>query len=111
MLVPTCSNMYDAINTNIKALKTYGITTDTLAEFQTAMDDYEEKIASPRNAVSQRAAHRSTLTILFLQANGILRSQMDKVAIQFQTSDEDFYVAYKTNRAIVGPSAPTPVAK
>ncbi len=81
MLVPRCSNMYDAINANIKALKTYGITTDSLTDFQTAMDDYEAVVSSPRNAVSQRVAHSNALTVLFKQANGILRTQMDKVAI------------------------------
>ena len=103
MLVPTCSNIYDVINTNIKALKTYGITTDTLTDLQTAMDDYQEVLSSPRNAVSQRAVHSGTLNNLFKQAIGILKSQMDKVAIQFKSSDEDFYTTYKKNRAIVGP--------
>jgi hypothetical protein len=74
------------------------------------MDDYEEKIASPRNAVNQRKAHRGTLNILFRQANGILRGQMDKVAIQFKTLDEPFYTAYKTNRAVVSAAVAKAVA-
>ena len=106
MLVPVCSNIYDVLNANIKALKAYGITADNLSDFQTAMDSYEEKISSPRNAVSQRAAYGATLRNLFKQANGTLRDQLDKMAVQFKTSAEDFFIAYKRNRAIIRPGAP-----
>ncbi len=103
MLVPACSNIYNTVNDNIKSLKTYGVTADALTDFQTAIDDYKEKLSSPRNAVTQRAAHSTALNNLFVQANDILKSQMDKVAFQFKATAEGFYVAYKNNRNIVSP--------
>jgi len=103
MLVPTCANIHDALNTNITALASYGITAATVTGFQTAIDNYQAKIATPRNAINQRAAHSADLDNLFKQANSILKNQMDKVAFQFKITAESFYNAYKNNRNIVNP--------
>jgi hypothetical protein len=81
-----------------------------LSDLQTAIDDYQQKLTSPRNAVTQRAARGAALNNLFKQANDILRSQLDKVAVQFKSSAEDFFVVYKKNRAIVGTNVGKAVA-
>jgi len=72
MLVPTCSNIHDVLNANVAALANYGITAEVASNFQTAMDVYQAKIASPRNAISQRSGYKATLDNLFAQANIIL---------------------------------------
>jgi hypothetical protein len=104
-LVPTCANVYDALNANIAGLAPYGITAAMVTNFQNAMDVYQAKIASPRNAVSMRSAHLATLDTLFKLANAILKDQMDKMALQVKTTDGAFYVAYKSNRSIVDPGS------
>lgn len=106
-LVPTCANIHDALNANIAALEPYGVTAAMVTNFQTAIDVYQSKIASPRNAVSQRAAHLVTLENLFKLATTILKTQMDKMALQIKATDAPFYVAYKSNRSIVDPGTPT----
>ena len=105
VLVARCSNIYNALNANVTALANSGITAATATTFQTAIDAYNAKIATPRNAVSLRSAHAKSLTQLFREANGILRMQMDKLAIQFIPTAANFYTAYKNNRVIVGPAA------
>jgi len=104
-LVPTCANVRDALNANITALAPYGVTAAMVTNFQSAMDAYQSKIASPRNAVSQRSAHIVTLDSLFKQASVILNDQMDKMALQVKATDTAFYVAYKSNRSIVNPGS------
>ena len=106
ILVATCSNIHDALNTNVTALANYGVTAATVTSFQTAIDAFNAKISTPRNAVSARVAHAKSLRSLFQQANGVLRTQMDKVIAQFETTADDFYIAYKNNRMIVGPGVP-----
>ena len=86
-------------------LKAYGITADNISDFQTAIDITRKKLSSPRNAISQRSAYGATISNLFKQANGILKNQLDKMAVQFKTTAENFFIAYKRNRAIVGPGA------
>ncbi len=100
-LALVCANLRDAINANITALATYSITPAVVTSFQAAIDAYQAKIASPRNAVSQRMTNAATLKNLFKKALGILKNQMDKMALQIKLTDEDFYMTYKTNRAIV----------
>jgi len=110
MLIPTCSNIYNGLNDNSKALKTFGITAGNISDLQTAIDDYQAILVSPRNAVTQRSAHGTALGNLFKQANDILKSQLDKVAVQFKSTAETFFVAYKKNRAVVGPGVAKAVA-
>jgi hypothetical protein len=111
VLIARCSNIYDALNANVSALANSGVTAATVTAFETAIDAYNAKIATPRNAVSLRSAHAKSLTELFREANGILKMQMDKLAIQFIPTAGSFYTAYKNNRAIVGPGAPVVQAK
>jgi hypothetical protein len=103
MLVPTCANIRDAANANITALATYGITDAIVTDFQTAITDYKAKVVSPRNAVSQRSAYSTALSKFFEQANGILKDQLDKMALQFKTTAVGFYVVYRNNRTLIGP--------
>ncbi len=105
MLIPACSNIYNALNDNSKVLKTFGITAGNISDLQTAIDDYQAILVSPRNAITQRSAHGAAISNLFKQANDILKNQLDKMAVQFKTTAETFFVAYKKNRAIVGPGA------
>ncbi len=111
ILVATCSNIHDALNTNVAALANYGVTAATVTAFQAAITAFDAKIATPRNALSMRTAHAKSLKSLFQQANGILRTQMDKLIAQFQDTADDFYTAYKSNRVVVGPGAPVAPVK
>ena len=103
MLAPTCANIRDALNANITALAAYGVTAANVTDLQTAITNYKVKIVSPRNALNQRSAYSIALNNFFVQANEILKDQLDKMALQFKTSAVGFYVAYRNNRALVGP--------
>lgn len=105
LLSLTCTNIRDAAKANLPALATFDITPATLNDFSTVIDNYDNKISSPRVAVSQRSAYSKTLTNLFKQADSILKSQMDKVAVRFKAANEEFYNAYKNNRIIIDPGS------
>ncbi len=107
MLVATSGNIRDAANANLAALNNYGITAESITGFQTIIDAYVAQMSSPRNAVSQRASHAKTLVNLFKQANDALKTQLDKIALQFKLSNADFYNTYKSNRIVIDPGTST----
>lgn len=109
MLTPATLIIYNAANANSAALADYGITAATLNLFDTAINNYREKLAAPRNAVSLRSAYGTSIVTTFRQADKILKDQVDKIAVQFLTTNQHFYNAYKNNRIII--DAPTSKAK
>jgi len=111
MLVPACANIRDAAAANLAALAAYGITPATIAHLQDAMDGFAAKLAAPRNALSRRAACRTSIKLLFKKGDGIIKEQMDKIATRFRSTSKDFYDAYKNNRVIIdAASSPTQIA-
>jgi hypothetical protein len=103
MLTSVSLNLKGLANDNLASLAPYGITASSITDIDNAISDYQNKISSPRNAVSQRGTYRKTLNGLFKQANLILKNQLDKVAVQFKTDYPDFYETYTNNRIIVDP--------
>lgn len=98
-------NIHDNANAFAPELVAFGITAPMLTSFQTQITSYINAVPSPRNAASQRKALRELLVTYFKNADLILKEQMDKLALQFKTSDPEFYNAYRNNRIIV--NAPT----
>src|SRR5579871_97096 len=98
-----CTNIRDAAQANLASLATAGVTAATLTDFQTAIDSYANKATSPRNAVSQRSVYSQALNNFFAIADGIVKKQLDKWAVQFKADNIDFYNGYKSNRKIVDP--------
>ena len=106
-LLVTCGNIRFAANVNVGSLADYGVTAVSIAAFQSLIDAYTAQVSSPRNAVSQRSSYSQTLTGLFKQADAALKSQLDKIALGFKTSNEDFFNTYMNNRMIILPSTST----
>ena len=100
-LAPVAQNIYNAANDNLVALATYGITAPILTTYQDSIDDYQAVVPGPRNATSLRATYKANLKTLFADTDTILKLQMDKIAVQFKTTNPDFYNTYVNNRIIV----------
>lgn len=98
-------NIHDDANAVAAQLVAFGITAPMLTAFQTEITNYSNAVPSPRNAASQRKALRELLVTYFKEADLILKERMDKLALQFKTSDPEFYNSYRNNRIII--NAPT----
>lgn len=98
-------NLHDAAAGIVADLLTYGVTAATLEAFQELIDEYSDSVTAPRNAVALRKTYVAQLKILFKETDKILKTQLDKLALQFKTSQPEFYATYKNNRRII--SAPT----
>lgn len=101
LLVPICNIIHQKATQFLASLTGYGITAIKLGNFQDLIDDYAAIIPAPRNAVSVRSAARTALSGFFKQSDLILKNQMDKLSLQFQTANPDFFNAYKSNRIII----------
>lgn len=103
LVAPTCLNIHNAASANLVSLAPYGITAATLTSFNSAITNYKANVPSPRNAISLRSAYVKDLHNLFSQTDKLIKEQLDKLSLQFQTSHTEFYNAYKSNRIIVDP--------
>jgi hypothetical protein len=104
-LPPVCNNIIAAINTNVGDLVDYGITPAMVTDFATLITSYITSVPAPRNAVSQRKAYKAQIKTSMKTIDGILKKQMDKLVVQFKTTNSMFYNAYISNREII--DAPT----
>lgn len=104
LLAPACQNILAAANANAVALVPYGVTAAKITELDDAISDYAAAVPGPRNAVSQRAAITNTIKDLFKSGDEMLKEQLDKLVIQFKTTEPEFYNAYKNNRVLLDPA-------
>lgn len=106
-LGPRCQNIQDKVNANLAALAPFGITAASLATLQTAINLYETKVPSPRNAAAQKKTIRTNIKNLLKDTDKLLKEQMDKTAVAFRSANPDFYNTYKSNRIILDPAVTT----
>lgn len=101
LLIPVCNNILSIATANAAAIIPYGVSAARVTAFEDIIEDYQNLIPNPRNAVSSRSAVRTSLINLFKNADLIFKSQLDKLAVQFKTAEEDFYNTYRNNRIIL----------
>ena len=111
LLSPTCADISQAANDNIANLAPYNITAATLTDLNTTNGQYSLSVSAPRNAVSQRATYKTTIKNLFKEGDDILKKQMDKIALQFKTTNLEFYTTYLNNRVILDAGTSTTQAE
>lgn len=105
LLAGTCRNIVGAGTANLAALVDYGITQPKLDDFIDQIEDYEDAVPEPRNAVSNRAAQSAAISSYMKDADAILKYRMDKLALQFRATNMNFYNNYRNNRVIVDPGS------
>jgi hypothetical protein len=101
LLGPTCMDISQAANDNIANLAPYNITAAVLTDLNANIGQYMLSVSGPRNAVTQRATYKTTIKNLFKDGDNILKNQMDKIALQFKTTNLEFYTTYFNNRIIL----------
>lgn len=97
----SCQNIHDAANEVIAHLADYGIVPENLAQQQQEIDDYSAILAEPRVAIGTRATATTRLVELFQQADDLLKNQLDKLMLIYQTTQPTFYNQYQSARTIV----------
>lgn len=107
LLIPVVNNISALATANLASLTTYGITATTISDFGDSIEDYQELIPNPRNAVTSRSAVRTSIINLFKEGDATLKNQIDKLALQFKTTEPEFYNTFKNNRIILDAATST----
>lgn len=84
-------------------LTDYGVTTASLAEIESTLAEFAEKLAQPRNAISNKAEETQLLKAAFAETDLLLEDTMDTLVIIVKLTDNQFFNIYKNNRKIIGP--------
>lgn len=95
--------IYENALENIADLAPYGVTPATLAATQDLLTAFSEKLAQPRNAVTDKKIHTELLKLEFEKADELLDITMDTLVIIVRLTEKVFYKQYHNNRNIVGP--------
>lgn len=96
-----CKIILDEAKNNAPDLIDYGITSVEIAEFETAIAQYHQTIADPREAIVSRGTYTELLNQLFKQADFVLKNEIDNLMIVYKTTKPDFYATYKESRKII----------
>ncbi len=85
---------------DVTALASYGVSADRLGDLEEALNQFSQKIGSPRATTVKRRTRTLSLEDLFSKLRTV-HSRMDRLAVVLRSSAPDFYTAYETARVII----------
>ncbi|WP_165917162.1 carboxypeptidase-like regulatory domain-containing protein [Flaviaesturariibacter aridisoli] len=100
-LAPASRAVLEAARTRLANLADYGISSDLLDAFDTAIKTFEKAIPAPRKTQAQRRQLEAKAEARLEALNDFARKQLDKLMVPFKTSHPDFYAGYQRSRTIV----------
>ncbi|GAB4093056.1 carboxypeptidase-like regulatory domain-containing protein [Flaviaesturariibacter terrae] len=100
-MMPVIRRIIELAGAHVAALADYGITAQTLDNLSDLADIFEGKKAAPRAAINLRSDAGELAAELVAQTNAILKKTVDKLVLQFEKSDPEFYAQYWKSRIIV----------
>ncbi len=96
-----CQLIHDEVNAEIANLADYGILPADLTDLQNKITAFNSVVVDPREAITDRSTATQELVILFSKFDGILNDQLDKLMVNFKSSEPIFYRQYTNARIIV----------
>ncbi len=100
-VVAMCNIVYTKARDNARAIETYGVTEDILAELQLAITEYSASLPKPKAARSQAKTATENLSKLFKEADALLKKRLDLDIELFKTTKPEFYSQYNTARIVI----------
>lgn len=101
-----CTHRYGLVNDNLAAMADYGLTAATMTTWQDAITDYENAVATPREAINTRSTFTDNLKTVFDDTMKLLKDNIDPVMLNFKTSDPELYNGYVKARIIIDRKGP-----
>ncbi len=96
-----CQLVHSEVNAVIANLADYGILPADLTDLQNKIDAYNSVIAEPREAITDKSTATQELVLLFKKFDGIINDMLDKLMVNFKSSDPNFHRQYTNARIIV----------
>jgi len=107
LIVPACTNIYNAANTNLAALATYGVTAPMLAAIQTSMTNYSDSVPKPQNTKATKKTENTNIKETIKEVDNVLKNEMDKLVVSYKTANPNFVETYFNVRVIIDPKSIT----
>ena len=101
ILIDRLTVIIEAAKQNIAELENYGLMQEDIDEYQAIIDTYTEKVEEPRQAITNRSRSTKELKDLFIDADRIMKEQLDKLMPQFKTDSKIFWQQYQNARLII----------
>jgi len=96
-----CQLIHDEANVVIGNLADYSILPADLTDLQNKINDYNDAIPEPREAITDRSTATKELKILFEKFDVVLNDRMDKLMNMFKKDHPKFHRQYNNARIIV----------
>lgn len=81
-------------------LADYGVSSEEVQQLKSLTDQLNKDITRPKEARIDRSGATANIDDTFRSADALLKNQLDKLAIKFRNTSQDFYRAYKSARNI-----------
>lgn len=99
--------VYDAIAPIVAQLAPYGVTAETLAAHQAAIDLAKAAVTEPRATVTAKRTATETMAKAFAEADDMLESHIDPLVFPLRKTHPEFYAEYRARREVVARSGAT----
>ena len=91
---------YDLAKANEEDLAQYGISSTMLEDLKTRIGAYETAVKDVASGLAERTGAKTAVSDLFVQADQVLREELDPMMQIFRVTDPEFYNDYRAARVI-----------
>jgi hypothetical protein len=95
----------------VDALATYGVTAETLAEFQARIETASDGVHMARTTVTARRAATERLRVMIRETDAMLREELDPLVAQLAEQQPQFHADYRAAREVVDVPGSRPPAE
>lgn len=85
---------------NAAALAAYGVAPAEIAALDTKSIAYDNSLGDKESSLSTQSSAGKVMSNIFDQADALLKDQLDRMMEKFASSDQQFYLEYKSAREI-----------
>jgi hypothetical protein len=100
-LITLCNTFSQHASNYLSALSDYGITGESIAEFQQFLTFFSSNLNRMRLSTSKNKSTQDIIKKYFKEADDILKDKLDVDIEFFKNSDPEFYNQYKAARVII----------
>lgn len=99
--------VHDALVPIVAQLAPYGVTAETLAAHQAAIDVATTAVTEPRATVTAKRTATETMAKAFAEADALLETHIDPLLFPLRKTQPEFYAEYRARREVVARSGAT----
>jgi hypothetical protein len=92
--------VHDAIEPVVAQLAAYGVTAETLAAHQAAIDVAASAVSEPRASVTAKRTATEAMARAFAEADALLETHIDPLLFPLRKTQPEFYAEYRARREV-----------